>query len=237
METKFEFIYQVVGKIFFLFTLIVILCGLIRFKALNYSLKIFLTYLFLTFIYNGIEQLFLWSVNAHTEKWLPILNKFKITDTNFLALYGRLIDIAILAPFYIFILEFKRKKMWILGAICLFIFCIVIAIYVDGWRNYGTINSLINRSLLILLPLTYLWKLIKKTQQLSFWKNPYFLISLGILIPNLFSIIMSFIGNKLASTDYVLFIKVSLFRLFVSFFGQLLFIRAFLYAKLAKFLT
>lgn len=237
MEETYQDIYQLVGKIFFAFTGFTLLFGFTRIKEFHRNNILFFIYLVTTFIYNSIEQFFLWSVNIHTDWWLPWLNKYKIIDTNFLALYGRLIDIAFLIPFYIGVLELKPKRNWLGVNWLLFFSCMLIAIYIDGWRNYGTVNSIINRSLLIILPLAYIWKLNSQLPSLSLWKNPYFLISFGILLPNLLSIVMSFIGDKLSATDYVLFIKVSLFRLLVSFIGQILFIRAFMFSKFEKFLV
>lgn len=237
MEEKYEQLYNIVGDITFVFFAITILFGVFKWKSLGINITRFFYYTFAVFVYNGIEQIFIWSVKIYTSWWIPWLNKFSITDTNFMALYGRLIDIAFLLPFYFLILELNPRKNWRIAYWALLLICILIAIYIDGWRNYGTVNSIINRGLLIILPMAYFWKLYRQLPSLSLWKNPYFLISLGLLIPNLLSIVMSFIGDKLSATDYVLFIKVSLFRNFVSLIGQLLFIRAFLFARFEKFLS
>lgn len=224
------------SKIGIIFTIIPILLVLFRRKKLNQSLWIFLFYLLATIGVNLLEQGFIWIANNYTSLILPYLKKFQISDVNFLNIFFRLADYIGLGLFFGSILE-KNVGSWVkkISYACA-AFAIVVYFFIDGYNQYGVVNPLMDRIYVIVLPLLYIKQVHQSEPTINLWKNSYFLISLGVLIPELFSMIMSFTGDKLYETDFILFIKLSLVRNLLTVLAQFAFAYAFYQARYLKFL-
>ena len=205
-------------------------------KNLTKPLKLVFLYLLILFFYNFSESLFVWLVNTYTNFILPYLKKFNISDTNFIAIIGRLIDYIFVGWIFSYALkapisQWLKKVSW--GLIPL---AILVYFFVDGFRTYGTVNAIINRVYLVAVPALYFWHLFRSVPNLSLWRNSFFLFGLGIFIPSLIGLMMSFIGDKLNQTDYVAFVKLSIFRNVLTILAQFVFAFAFYQAKYVKFL-
>lgn len=201
-------------------------------------IKLIAIYLLALIGSNLIEQAFIWSSGEHYYIfWKPILDTLQITNTNFLNIIGRLIDYIFVG--WIFSFGFKppldkqiKQISW--GLIPL---AILVYFFVDGFRTYGTVNAILNRTYLVAVPVLYFWNLFNSSPHLSLWRNPFFLFGLGLFLPNLVGLMMSFIGDKLNETDYVAFVKISIFRNCLTILAQFLFAYAFYQARYAKYLV
>jgi hypothetical protein len=199
-------------------------------------MKLLVLYLAILFLAEFIDIGFVWVVNNYTNDVLPYLQKFKISDTNFLAIIHRLPDYVFVGWIFSYAIKdplgnYLKKISWGLIPIAILIY-----FFVDGYTTYGTVNAILNRTYLVVVPVIYFWYLFNSPPHLSLWKNSFFLFGLGLFVPNLVGLVMSFVGEKLNQTDYVSFVKISLFRNVLTIMAQFLFALAFYYAHFTKFL-
>jgi hypothetical protein len=198
--------------------------------------KLFLIYLIALILSNMLEQMFIWLANNYTAQLLPYLKQYSISDTNFLNIFNRLPDYIFVGWIFSFAIKdplgnYLKKISWGLVPLVIFIY-----FFVDGFTTYGTFNSALSRIYLVVVPVIYFWYLFNSPPHLSLWKNSFFLFGLGLFVPNLVGLFMSFVGDKLYQTDYVSFVKLSLFRNGLTIMAQFLFALAFYYAHFTKFL-
>lgn len=197
-------------------------------NKLNRPLKLFGVYVFVLFFLHLAEQIHIWIVLKNDPYW-ELMKKLHIKDTNFLNITYRLACFSLVGTFYNTILpETIRQK--ITGIRFIFILCllsVLIYIFIDGYSHFGTINSLMSRWFQIILSLLCIRKISKSGLNQTIWKNSFFLISLGILIPNVVSLFISFLGSGLQQSNFVLYVKVIIFRNIVGFFGDILTVFAF----------
>jgi hypothetical protein len=207
-------------------------------KYLNKPLKLLCFYLISLVAVNIFEQLFIWSATEHYDVfWKPILAVLKIGDTNFLNILSRLTDFVFVGWIFSFAVNISlAEKLKTISSVLFFVI-ILVYFFVDGYQSYGTINAILNRSYLVAIPVVYFWYIFNSLPVISLWKNPYFLFGLGLFIPNLFGLFLSFAGDKLNETDYVAFVKVSIFRNLLAVLAQFLFALAFMRARYAKYLS
>ena len=237
LENYYNQIYIRIGYAILLLILLPVLFGLFRWRYLNASLLIFFWYLIAVLGYNSLEQGFVWSVTNYTKAWQPFLDRFDIADTNFLNIISRLLDYILLGFFYTAILNSSVGTWVIRVSLLIFVSAIFIYFFIDGFRSYGNVNALVNRIYLVTLPVLYLWSLFRSQSMLNLWRNAYFLISIGLLVPNLFGLFLSFVGDKINQTDFILFVQISLIRNAFSAIGLVLFCFAFQNGKYAKYIS
>jgi hypothetical protein len=215
---------------------IVVVLGLFYFKTFPKPLRFFWGYLAAMIVYNIIEQALLWSVNTYTEQVLPYFTKVGLSDTNFLVIIGRLSTAIFYVSFGTMTINIFKGKV---KALHIFILCLIIIfiyIFIDGWRNYGKINPILDDFLLMLFPVLYFRQVTIELPVLPLHKNSYFIIMLWMFLTTLFAFFSSFFGDKLSQTDYELFMKISIFKNILNFLAQIFFIDAFRKAKYLKFL-
>jgi len=239
MSEKEEFFNMLLlntGRILLAINLLLLAIGVLKWTTLNTALKTFWSYLLAVVLYNFIEQGFIWSVTHYTNFWRPFLKEFQIGDTNFLNILSREIDYIILGIYYSKVLHGVYSKLILAISIALFGTALCVYFWVDGFRTFGNVNATINRLFLVIIPTFHLWFLNKSAPVLNLSKNSYFLISVGLLIPNLFGLFLSFVGDKINQTDFILFVQLSLVRNALSAIGLLLFAYAFYQSKYIKYL-
>jgi len=224
------------GKIITLSSFIPLLLAMWKRKVLIKPIKLMALYLLALIGSNLLEQGFIWSTGKYYYTfWKPILDALQITDTNFLNVIGRLIDYIFVGWVFSFALSepWASRVKW--GSWVLIPLAILIYFFVDGFRAYGTVNAILNRGYLVVVPALYFWHLFNSPPNLTLWQNPFFLFGLGLFVPNLFGFIMSFVGDKLNETDYLTFVKVSIFRNCLTILAQFFFAYAFYQARYAKY--
>lgn len=218
-----------------------IIIALIKIKYLTKPLKIFALYIFITLvitllIFGFVEALKIYNVYLF---FLPFLTYFKIQDTSFLNILYYLNNSILLGLFYNSILKNistqKKQKIFLL-----FIFIplieIIIYFFIDGVNKPGNINPVIDSLFCITLPVIYLWNWYQDESSLltKVHKNPYFLLSTGLILQNLLSFIYFLTLEKIFQTDpssYELFTSIKSFVQLISIY---FFLSAFYYARYAK---
>jgi hypothetical protein len=213
-----------------------VIIGLWKFKKLSKPLQLVLFYFIALLFFELIELLFVWVANNHFYLIASFIKKYQISDTSFLGITHILPDFVFVGWAYSFVLNKNISRSvklisWLMGAVVLFVY-----FYIDGFNKFGTINPIIDRLYLMIIPLLYFWQLSKEPTNISYWKNPFFLIAIGLFLPNLFSFYMSFFGDKLNETDFPLFVKLSVVRNVFTIIGQIFFALAFYRAGYAKYL-
>jgi len=206
-------------------------------RSFNQPIRLMGYFLIAIIISNLFNEVLYWSfLEYYNSFWKSILMSLNIGDTHFLNIIGRLIDYIFVG--WIFSFTLKEPLSWRLKHISWGLIPVAILVYffVDGFRTYGTVNAILNRVYLVAVPMLYFWYLFNSPPNLSLWRNSFFLFGLGLSVSNLFGIIMSFVGDKLNETDYVAFVKVSIFRNCLTILAQFVFAYAFYQAKYAKYL-
>jgi hypothetical protein len=237
-EQEYNDLLLLAGKITTAIRLIPIVIFIVMWqRKINKPIKRMGLYLIAMICSNWFGDALYWSFNKYYNVfWKPILTSLEIGDTNFLNIIGRLIDYIFVGWIFSFAIKDPlgnnlKKISWSLIPIAILIY-----FFVDGFRTYGTVNAILNRTYLVVVPVIYFWYLFNSPPHLSLWRNSFFLFGLGLFVPNLVGLVMSFVGEKLNQTDYVSFVKLSLFRNGLTIMAQFLFALAFYYAHFTKFL-
>ena len=110
-------------------------------------------------------------------------------------------------------------------------------LFIEGYLVYGVFNPTADAVFAFALPLIYLGYLYRLDTMVPLSKNPYFWISLGLVVPNLISLIFHFVGNKLLETDFILFAKLTIAKNGITVIGHILIAIGFYYARYVNFLS
>ncbi len=203
-------------------------------KYLNKSLTVFAAYCVLTIILNYIESSFLWFTDNYEDYILPILEKWDITNTFFLSIFYYLKNILLIGLFYNLIYPKKNLIHFISG--CLALLLLVNYFFYEGYKEMGLINPILDSSFLIFLPLFFLWKTQINSLRVSLIKNPYFWISIGLILPNLLSLFIYVVGDFVYENDFILYIKFYVVRNIFEIIAQILFSIGFAHSYYARFI-
>jgi hypothetical protein len=204
---------------------------------LNRPLKIFLWFCIAKFSVNFIHQSIIWIVTEYQDKWVPILNKWQITDTNFMGILAYLTNFGFLGWYFYQVIphdKIAKGIRWL--SMGLFIFAIIDYLFIEDFRAFGIFNPSASAIFCFILPLIHLWFLYREDSRVPLSKNPYFWISMGLLIPNLVGCFLHFVGNGIYDADFPLFTKITIGRSCLSMFGQILLAIGFNNARFAQFL-
>ena len=204
-------------------------------KQLNDSLRLFWVYCIINFLINLAELLYVYAVNNYTsyfEAWL------EVTDgrLNFLLIFYQLKTFALLGWFYSKTLSGYTSSNW-LKTLSFFLCIIAIVIYIinEGWRNYGLFVPAAEAIFLFVIPFLFLWHLFRIDLALPILKNPYFWISLGLIIPNLLSLFLFFTGDTISETDYCFFTRLANTKNGFTIIGQIFIAIGFSKASFTKY--
>ena len=237
MENYYNNLLILYGKIVAGFMLLPIFTSLFRRRNLNKNLKIFLTFCIIEILILLILQIINWATAKYSNFFIPILNKWNIHDTNFIAILAYLNHFGILGwYFYLVVPNEKVAKAVKLVSIFLFFAASINYLFIEGFREYGIFNPTASAIFCFTLPLVHLWYLFNEDTKVPITKNPYFWFSMGLLIPNMLGFFLHFAGEKIYGTDFILFCKVSIGKSFFSIIGQILLAIGFYYSRYTKYL-
>ena len=172
----------------------------------NRALLVAFWYYLATFLLSSLEQFIFWACPRYREACVQILEYWDINNTFFLSILFFTKDYILLGWFFKLIVPVKR-----IGNIikwCSIIFVIASWInhcFIEGYKGFGIFNSGINAIYMVSLPLLYLWYSQKESLRIPLHKNPYFWISIGLLIPSLLTLFLYFSGNYILESDYKLY--------------------------------
>ncbi|AXE19109.1 hypothetical protein DR864_15800 [Runella rosea] len=236
-EKFYTHLIVVLGQITTAAMVIPLVVAVARWRLLTSPLRIFFWSRLALVVSASFELLFIEVVTRYQDFWVPYLNKWQISDTNFLQITSQLPTFLLIGWFYSSLLSTYEKKayniVWLIS-IGLALTAVINYLFIEGFRVHGTLNPLMLSLFLISIPMIYLFFLAKTPFGIPLSKTPYFWISVGILLVNLLSLFFSTTGNKLYLTDYVLYAKFLIARNAISVLAQFIFAYAFYQAKYAR---
>ncbi len=224
------------GQFMTVFMGFMLIISFLKFRHFNKPVWVFFGYLVATISSNLIEQAFIWSVNTHTQFWMPFLNRFDISDTHFLQILSTLKNFLLIGWFYSLLLDKKSGNyLWYLS-VGLSIFCIIDYVWITGYKAPGVIMPTIVGFFVVLVPMIYLWFLYNRDNKISIYKIPYFWFSMALIVAHLLGLLFYAVGEKVYKTDFILFVKISAVRNLVTALRHCVFAYGFWLAKYLRFL-
>lgn len=225
------------GKIATICMLIPIIFALYNNKYLNTIIKIMLWFCIIRFIVSLLNIIIIWATRTYRDFFIPILNSLDIHNMNFISILAHLNYFGLLGWYFSLVIQNKKiKKIIQLVSIFLFFASIINFLFIEGYKNHNVFNSTSANIFCFLLPLIHLWFIFNEDSIVPIVKNPYFWISLGLIIPNLTGLITSIIGKKLAQTNLALYLQVDIGYAVLQILGYLLIAVGFYYARYTKYL-
>jgi hypothetical protein len=217
-------------------TFITFVAAIFRIKYFNKPLWVFFIYVLATILSYALEQAFIWSVNAHTDFWLPYLKRFDIGDTHFLQIISTLKNFIFLGWAYSLLLAGELGKFVKYFSLFLALLAIIDYLFITGYKAPGVLMPTVVGFFMVSLPMLYLWFLYHKNNRISIYKIPYFWFSIALVIAHLLGLIFYFMGEKVYKTDFILFVKISIVRNFITIIRSSVFAYGFWMAKYVRFL-
>ncbi len=185
---------------------------------------------------NLFEQALIWSINTYTDFFLPYLEYWEISNTFFLNILYYLKNLLLLGWFYSLVFPVKPFNSIILYASYILATAAIISYFIEGYQNMGVVNPAIDTVFIILLPLIYLWVSRKSSLRIPLKKNPYFWISLGLLVPNSLGLFLFFSGDYIHAKNYILYCQLFSVKNVFEIIGQVFISLGFIYAYHARFI-
>ncbi|MCU0470659.1 MAG: hypothetical protein MUF58_18890 [Arcicella sp.] len=214
---------------------ITFIVALFNVKYFNKPLWIFFGYIVATILSNAIEQLFIWSVNTHTDFWLPYLRKFGIGDTHFLGIISTLKNFLLIGWFYATLLEKPFGKYVQYVSIFLAFMSVIDYIWITGYHVAGVLMPTLTGFFTMIVPMLYLWFLYHRDNKISLYKIPYFWFSIALIVAHLLGLLFYFVSEKLYQTNFILFVKISIVRNIVTILRHFVFAYGFWLSRYVRF--
>jgi len=199
----------------------------------NKPLSVSFLYCLITFILNVLEYIFVWLVNNYTPIFQPFLDYWKIDNTNFFLIFYYLKNFLLIGWFYslIFPLKiFNKYIKYISSFLAITVF--VNYLFVVGYQRISFLNSSSNALFIVLLPLIYLWFSSKYSLHIPLRKNPYFWISIGLIIPNLLGFFVYTSEGYIYEHNFILYCQLYSLKNAFEIIGQILIAKIYKYAFL-----
>lgn len=229
---------RIVSKVAIITLLIPIVIALLNKKYWNSALKVIFYYIFFHFIIALLLQLIYYMIGAYKDFFVPILNRLHLTNMSFMTILAHL-NIFILLGIY-FTLVFKNKKVILLVKWVSYFFVIssiINYLFIEGYNVQSVYNSITSATFCFVFSSLHLWYIFSDTDsKIQLLKNPYYWISLGLLIPNIVNTFMYTIGKKLEESDRYMFLLSNIFSDTVQIIGYILIAIGFYYARYTKYL-
>jgi hypothetical protein len=188
--------------------------------TLNKMLQYFFRFSILMFIFNVLVFMFIWSIDNQSIFWKPYLNYWHIENVLFTRIFFHLNCFIFLGLCYFTIIPIKiliQYKYWIITLIC--IISLIIYFYIDDYRGYGSIGQNLYHIFIITITLMHLNYLFKAKLGSILSQNPFFWISIGLLIPNALTLFFQFTAQNLYETDFMTYCKIYILTNFIEFIG------------------
>lgn len=217
-------------------TLITFVVAVFKVKYFNKPLWVFFFYVLATIFSYTLEQVFIWSVNAHTDFWLPYLKRFDISDTHFLEVISTLKNFLLVGWAYSILLEGKFGKLVKYISLLLALFAIIDYLYISGYKSTSVFISTLVGFFMVLIPMIYLWFLYHQDNKISIYKIPYFWFSVALITSHLLGLLFYFMSDKIYKTDFILFVKISIIRNCITILRHCVFAYGFWLARYVRFL-
>jgi hypothetical protein len=203
----------------------------------NEPLKRFFRFFFISFCIHVFMQLFIWTVGNYRPYFLPYMNKWNIRDTNFISILSYLNNFAFLGAFYVSTFKsLQLARIVKIISIALFFIALLNYFYIEDFRAYSFFNASASALFCFIIPLLHLWYVFSTDTTVPIYKNSYFWVGLGMVIPNILGLFLNFTGNKIYATDVVLYFKLSITRYYFVIFSHALIAYAYYLSRFTKYL-
>ena len=235
LEVSYNDFLILFGQITIITMIFPVVVALIFKSFWNRPLKVIFLYVFVSFVLNLLENIFIWATTNYYESIKPFLDYFELSNTIFFTILYYLKDFLLLGRFYSLIFPFVplNRSIYKLGWI-LSVAVIINFLFIEGYQNFGTFNPGADAIFSLVLPLVYLWVSQQHSLRIPLRKNPYFWISLGLLFPKALSLFIFFTGDFLYQSDYILYVKILLIRNLFEIIGLALITIGFIYARYTR---
>lgn len=237
IEEFWNDIFILSGNLTLFIRILTVLCAIYFIKYWNEDIRFFFFYILFSVVLNFLEQVFIWVTDVFKDSITPFLLYWEISDTFFLQIFLYLNNYLLLGIFYSRISPIKSYGSllrWL--SIILALLTIVNFFFFDGYKKHGLLSASLIVIFVFVVPLIYLWQSQKYSLRIPLWKNPYFWISLGLVIPNLLSSFLYFTGDNIYSYDYVVYVQMYCAKNFFTMFGQLMIAIGFAHSYYARFI-
>lgn len=203
----------------------------------NKPLRIVSFYFLIILLLNLFEGIFIWLCFEYKEIIAPFRDYWEIDNTIFLQIFFYLNNFIFLSIFYSIIFPSKgvSKIIFYLGY-CLGVIAIFNYFFVIGYKRLGVLNPSINALFIFSIPLVYLWYSQLHSLRIPLKKNPYFWITLGLVLPNLIGLFLNFSGDFLYIKDYSIYTQIHSIKNIFATIGQILISIGFAHSYYARFI-
>lgn len=221
-----------------LFTMLLpILAGIKYRKVFNKPTRIFFIYVIVHFIVASGEQAVYWMMVYQNPILSMILKFLSLKTFNFYSIFFIISDFLLLGYFFYLLLVPRKIAKWVfIISYSILASTIINFLFIEGPDGFGTYNITVQAFFNFILPIIYMWILYHTDSKVSLYKNPYFWINLGLIIPNLLGLFLFFAGDKIKSTDFLLFCQIMIIRSIIEIISQILITIGFAYGRYAQFL-
>ncbi len=227
-----------VGTVTTFFMVLPIVLGLMYAKYWNKPIKIAFIYCFATILVNIIENIFIWGVYNYEAVFLPFITYWQLENTFFLLILYYLKNFLLLGWFYslIFPKAPYDDYIWKVSLFCIFVI-LTNYLFIEGYHDMGVLNPMLDTTFMVLLPLIYLWCSQKESLKVALKKNPYFWISLGLLIPNLIGVLHYLTGDISHESNFTIYVIFQTTKNLFEIIGQILIAIGFAHSYYARFIA
>jgi len=226
-----------IARITLSFSIIPIAVALCRWKYLNHALTLFFIYKVLSLLVNLFEQFFIWYATKFYSSIEPLLTRLGIGDTSFIGIFFHIIAYIYLGRFYKTLLDGTAGKVILGLAYLLLTISIVNYVFIEGYQVYGKFNPAAAAIFTFSTGVYYLYHIFRSNLTLPLYRNPYFWLTIGVIIPNLLGVFLFIIGDAVHQEDYKFFTALSSFKNGFLVIGQILMAIGFYHAPYARFIT
>lgn len=225
------------GKGVIIISLLPLIFGLLQWRKLNRTLKIFWFFLLASLVLYLTEQLFVWCVGRDPDYWMQILKAHDISDTNFLRYPYHLINFTLLGWFLYRALLPWRIAQGIKYLSAVLVIAVTVNYFsIQGYNMAGGFNSTVSALYCCLLPLLLMWFLYNRDSIVPLVHNPYFWINLGLIVPSLIGLFLYFSGDVMFHENFTLYAQLTILKSIVEMIAQILTAIGFYYARNTKYL-
>lgn len=221
-----------------LFTMILpLVTGIRHRKVFNPPTRIFFIYIFAKLIIACGEQAVYWMMVNENPMLGAILKFLSLKSFNFYSIFFILNDFLLLGYFFYLLLSPGKIAKWVLiisyGAL---VSVLINFLFLEGPDGFGAYNSTVQAFFNFILPVFYMWILYHTDSKVPLYKNPYFWINLGLIIPNLLGLYLYFAGDTIKNTNFLLFCQIMVGGSIIEIISQILITIGFAYGRYAQFL-
>jgi hypothetical protein len=216
-EKEYTLLLINIGYVILFARFIIVLVCLLNYKwVLKYKAHLFiLLYAVFALLISLSELLFIYMATYHVKPLMPYLIKYEIDDTFFISPFYYLNEILFYGLAYSYAINGKGKQnTTLLGfTILLFITEIINSIWGEGYKDSQPIGSFIFSAFNIVISFMYLKNIFITDIRMNYMRDSFSIISIGILIPSLLSILIYVLTKDLFNSNPILYYKISIFRM------------------------